>query len=267
MITVTSEAAHEKITVVDKEIILNGPPSDLEGHIRFENKQEELLRIKTLALVDKDKKRVTTGGRSSLRLSCRVHPGEQKLQTVSHELPATTPPGTYESFLMAGKELHKIKMVVQPTIDIHLHPVRFTLQDSAPGKEHAVVLTLTNTGNLAFQIPDLKHAGSLDMDMYCRAFGFGFRKNGSDGLMETLDDVTQNIKENLADWADVSIDEYGKIVEPGESSILNLHLKNPHNSDPKRDYAINLRLWDKEISFVIKSHIEKPKKASHAKTK
>ncbi len=262
MITVTSEAAHDKLNIVDKEIILNGPPSDLQGHILFENKHEEILRIKSLSIVDKNKKQIPDRGRSSLRLSCRIHPGEQKLQTVSHELPATTPPGTYDSFLMMGKKLLKIKMVVQPTIDIHLQPTHFTLQDSAPGKKHTAVLTLTNIGNLPFQIPDLKHAGSLDMDMYCRAFGFGFRKNGSEGLMQTLDEVTENIKENLADWADLSIDEYGKIVEPGESSILTLHIENPRNSDPKRDYAIDLRFWDKEISFVIKSHVEKKKKGT-----
>ncbi len=267
METITSDDSHEKINVIDKEIILNGPPSDLQGHILFENNQEHLLRVKTLALVDKNKKRITNLGKSSLRLSCRIHPGEQKLQTVSHRLPPTTPPGTYENFLMVGEELHKIKMVVQPTIDIDLYPTHFTLQDSAPGKEHEVVLTLTNVGNLPFQIPDLKHAGSLDMDIYCRAFGFGFREDSSEGFMQTMDEVTQNIKENLADWADVSIDEYGKIVEPGESSILTLHLKNPRNSDPKRDYAIDLRFWDKEISLVIKSHIEKPKKARNEKKK
>lgn len=267
MITVTSEESHEKISIVGKEIILNGPPSDLQGHILFENKQEDLLRVKNLGLVDKNKKKVTNLGKSSLRLSCRIHPGEQKLETISHQLPATTPPGTYENFLMVGKELHKIKMVVQPTIDIDLHPIHFTLQDSAPGKKHEVVLTLTNVGNIPFQIPDLKHAGSLDMDMFCRAFGFGFRENGSNGFMETMDEVTENIKENLTDWADVSIDEYGKIVEPGESSILTLHLTNPRNSDPKRDYAIDLRFWDKGISLVIKSHIEKTKKARNGKKK
>jgi hypothetical protein len=267
MITVTSEASHDKINIIDEEIILNGPPSDLQGHILFENKQDDMLRVKTLALVDKNKKRVADQGRSSIRMACRIRPGEQKLQTISHQLPVTTPPGTYESFLMVGKKLRKVKMVVQPSIDITINPTDFTLQDSAPGKKHTVVLTLTNMGNLPFQIPDLKHAGSLDMDMFCRAFGFGFRKNGGDGFMQSMDEVTQNIKDNLADWADVSLDEYGKIVKPGESTMLTLHLVLPRNSDPKRDYAIDLRFWDQEISFVIKSHIEKNKKASHGKKK
>lgn len=265
MITVTSEASHDKINVIDEEIILNGPPSDLEGHILFENKQDDLLRVKTLALVDKNKKSLSDKGRSSIRMACRIHPGEQKLETISHQLPATTPPGTYDSFLMVGKKLRKVKMVVQPTIDIKINPTHFTLQDSAPGKKHTVVLTLTNMGNLPFQIPDLKHAGSLDMDMFCRAFGFGFRENGAEGFMQTMDEVTQNIKDNLAEWADVSLEEFGKIVKPGESTMLTLHLILPGNSDAKRDYAIDLRFWDKEISFVIKSHVEKNKKARHGK--
>jgi hypothetical protein len=257
MITITSDTFHDKINVIDKEIILNGPPSDLQGYIFLENKHEDLLRVKTLDLVDKDKKSIQEKGRSSIRMVCRLRPGEKKMQSVSHKLPPATPPGTYESFLKVGKKLLKTKMIVQPVIDIHIHPGHFTLQDSSPGKKHTVILTLTNMGNLPFQIPDLKHAGSVDMDMYCRAFGFGFRKNGSEGLMQALDEVTRNIKDNLADWADISIDEYGNTVEPGESTILTLHLKNPRNSDPKRDYAVDLRFWDKELSFIIKSHVEK----------
>ncbi len=50
MITITSEASHDKIDVIDEEIILNGPPTNLQGHILFENKQDDLLRVKTLAL-------------------------------------------------------------------------------------------------------------------------------------------------------------------------------------------------------------------------
>lgn len=267
MITVTSESSHEKLNVLDEEIILNGPPSDLQGHIRFENNEDDRLRIKTLALVDKNKKRISDKGRSSLKLSLRIHPGEQKMKSIRHTLPANTPPGTYESYLMLGDSLKKIKMVVQPTIEIDLHPTDFTLQDTSPGKKHEVILTLTNTGNLPFQIPDLKHASSMDMDLFCRAFGFGFRKNEAEGFMESMDVVAENIKENLAEWADVSIDEYGKIVEPEECVTLTLHLQNPRNADPKRDYAIDLRFWDKELSFFIKSHIEKNNQERHEKQK
>jgi hypothetical protein len=261
MITVTSEAYHDKINVIDKEIILNGPPSDLQGHILLENTQDDLLRVKTLALVDKNKKRVKEIGRSSIRMSCRIRPGEQKLKTISHQLPATTPPGTYNSYLMVGKELRKVKMVVQPTIDIRVSPEIFTLQDTSPGKKHSVTFTLTNLGNMPFQIPDLKHAGSLDMDLFCRAFGFGFREKKAEGFMETMDVVTKNVKENLADWAEVSLDKFGEIVDSGQSMSLTLNLTMPGNSDPKRDYEIDLRFWDKEISSVVKSHIEKKKEA------
>jgi hypothetical protein len=267
MITITSETGHDKINVIDEEIILNGPPSNLRGRIQLENKQDDLLRVKTLALVDKNKKRVKDHGRDSIRMTCRVRPGEKKLQSISHRLPASTPPGTYESFLQVGEKLLKTKMIVQPAIEIDLHPNHFTLQDSSPGKQHTVYLTLTNMGNLSFQVPELKHAGSMDMDLFCRAFGFGFRKNGADGLVDSLDEVARNIRENLADWADVSVKEHGKIVEPGESIILTLKLKNPKNSDSNRDYTVDLRFWNKKLSFVIKSHVEKNKKSRNGKTK
>jgi hypothetical protein len=73
--------------------------------------------------------------------------------------------------------------------------------------------------------------------------------------------VTKNVKENLADWAEVSLDKFGEIVDSGQSMSLTLNLTMPGNSDPKRDYEIDLRFWDKEISCVVKSHIEKKKEA------
>lgn len=261
MITVTSDASHDKLTVNDDEIILNGPPANLQGHIHIENRQDDLLRVKTLALVDKNRKPVKDSGRNSIRMACRIRPGEQKLETISHQLPFSTPPGTYNHYLMVGDSLRKVKMVVQPTIDILVYPVFFTLQDSSPGKTHEVTLTITNMGNMPFQIPDLKHAGSLDMDMYCRAFGFGFREKEAKGFMETMDVVTKNVKENLADYAQVKMEKSGSIIKSGDSTTTNVLLTMPKNSDPKRDYEIDLRFWDKEISFVIKSHIEKKKEA------
>jgi hypothetical protein len=39
--------------------------------------------------------------------------------------------------------------------------------------------------------------------------------------------------------------------------ILNLELTLPKDVDAKKDYAGNVRFWDKEITYVIKSHLQK----------
>ncbi|WP_452224445.1 COG1470 family protein [Lacinutrix chionoecetis] len=254
MITITSENYQEKIKIVEKEIILNGSPNDLKGHVQFVNKEKDKLRIKSLALIDKNKKKISNSAADFMRLSIRLNPGEQKLINLNHKLPSTTPPGTYENYIMLGKEMHKVKMIVQPTVDIDIHPSEFTFLDTSPGKKHTAVITLTNTGNLPFQIPNLKHGALLDMDLLCRAFGISFRDKGNDSLESTLDDVSKNIKANLIDWVSVSVDEFGDVVQPGNSVIIHVHFTIPKNADSKIDYDGTFRFWNKEIYVVIKSH-------------
>lgn len=263
MITVTSHTHQEKVRIVEKEIVLNGPPSDLQGNIQFVNREKDPLRIKTLALVDKNSIQLQDGGRDFLQFSFRLRPGEQKLEAVSHQLPSTTPPGTYENYIMLGDEMHKVKMIVQPTIDIELYPDEFTFQDTSPGTTHVATITLTNKGNMPFQVPELKHAAVLDMDLLCRAFGKGFREKGKDDLMSTLDEVTKNLKNNLTDWVSISVDECGEILEPGDSLLLHVNFTLPRNAESRRDYNGNFRFWDKEISVVIKSHTDNNKNSSY----
>ncbi|MCG2420349.1 hypothetical protein K8089_15090 [Aequorivita sp. F47161] len=255
---VSANSHQEKIKIMEKEIVLNGPPSSLQGNIQFENIESDPLRIKTLALVAKNKKQ-QKGTQDFLRFSFRLRPGEQKQETVNHELPPTTPPGTYESHIMLGEQMHKVKMIVQPTINIEVFPTQFTFQNTAPGTTHVAVLTLINKGNMPFQVPELKHAAMLDMDLLCRAFGKGFREKGKDDLMSTLDEVTRNLKENLTDWVSISVEEHNQIVQPGDSLLLHINFTIPKNAEANRDYDGNFRFWDKDISVVIKSHRETTK--------
>lgn len=265
MITVTANAHNEKLKIVEKEIILNGPPSNLQGNIQFVNRENDPLRIKTLGLLDKNKKQLKAGSADLLKFSFRLRPGEQKLETIYHQLPSNTPPGTYENYIMLGKKQHKVKMIVQPTIDIGVSPSQFTFQGTSPNTVHVAVITLTNRGNMPFQVPELKHAAVLDMDLLCRAFGNGFRKKGNDTFLTTLDEVANNLKENLTEWVSISVDEAGKIVQPGDSLLLHVNFTLPKSAVSTRDYNGDFRFWDKFISVLIKSHNEQKKKQTYGK--
>ncbi|HSD05952.1 hypothetical protein [Flavobacterium sp.] len=264
MITVTSDLYQDKININDQQIILNGPPQDLQGLIQFNNIHPESLKIRSLAIFNKDNKdknnkRISDLGNDSIKLSCRLNPGEQKTVNISHQLPSTTPPGIYEKYAVINGQQRAIKIVVQPTIEIDITPSNFTFLNSTPGTQHTATATLTNLGNLPFQIPALKHASMLDMDLLCRALNFGFREKTNDGIQSTFDEVTKNIKSNFVDWVSIAVKEQDQILQPGESMLINILFTIPPNADSKRDYEGNFRLWDKVISIVIKSHTEKTK--------
>ncbi len=233
-----------------EEIILNGTPSNMSGFLQLSNGLDEAVKIRSVAL----KEKTSAKEKTELNISWKLLPRESKLQPINVAIAADTPPGEYIRYLEIGGGMRKVTMVVQPNIEIDVHPTHFTLQNSAPGAAQSVAFTMTNTGNMPFQIPEVKHIAALDMDLMCRAFGFAFRDAASNGFTATLDAVAENIKKNLTDWATTRVREAGQIVAPGKSVLIHLDFQIPKNSDSQNDYSGNIRFWDKELTFVIKAH-------------
>jgi hypothetical protein len=253
MLKVTAEAFHEKVNTGDEEVILNGPPSALRGHISLSNSGEDMLSVKTLSMKHDSGNENLLGVSSSLRIGSRLRPGETKLETLFHELPPQTPPGTYESMLTIGGTERKVKMIVQPHMQIIVYPLNFSFIGTEPGRRHTAQITITNVGNLPFEVPDVKHVAALDMDLICRAFGFALRSKGSEGYIQTMDEIARNVNRYLPDWAAANIDECGQILLPGATMIVHLNITMPGNTDAGKDYAGNMRFWNEEITYEIKS--------------
>lgn len=235
-----------------QDVILNGKPSDISGYLQVSNTLSETVKVRSIALAD----HVNNSEKTNLNISWKLSPGEKKIQPINFALPPETLPGEYIRYLEIGKKKQKVILVVQPNIEIDVSPTHFTLQNTVPGTQQSVTFTLTNLGNMPFQIPEIKHIAALDMDFLCRAFGFAFRDSKVTNFTDTLNSVTENIKQNLADWATTKVREAGEIMKPGKSMLVHLDFKVPKNTDSKNDYSGNIRFWDKDLSFVIKSHNE-----------
>lgn len=253
MVRVTSDAFHEKLTAGTDEIVLNGPPDDLRGSIMISNKHDDVLKVKSLPLAHDKKLFAAIGQAPTLKLSARLNPGEQKLVELRHQISSTTAPGVYENTMMVGGEQRKVKIIVQSVMSIEVYPDHFVFAGCKPGTVHTAMFTLTNTGNMPFQVPDVRHVAALDMDMLCRAFGIAMRSGASVGAVQALDEVAKNIQEHLPDWADSRVEERGKTVEPGGRMLVHVHITMPKNSDPAKDYSGSMRFWDREITYSIKA--------------
>ncbi|MGG9960484.1 hypothetical protein [Ferruginibacter sp. SUN106] len=257
MLTITSKEFHEKLSVGNDEIILNGPPGNLRGHVNLRNNHEDAVRIKTLELIPVKQNSGAYKTDMPLQISCRLAPGEERTERILHRINPQTPPGTYESTLNVGGKARAVKMIVQPHIDISIYPGDFTFQDTTPGKTHTAVFTLTNMGNMPFQVPDIKHVAALDMDMLCKAFGIGFREKNAETYNQVMDAITKNVRNNLTDWARATIEEKGEIIAPGASKLIHLDITLPANCDAANDYNGSVRFWDKEITYSVKAHNDK----------
>jgi len=253
MYRITSDAFHEKLDTDDAELVLNGPPSDLRGHIFLHNASEDALSIKSLKVIHPKEQEHAWGESSKLRVGIRLNAGEKKLEAISHQLPLQTPPGVYESNLIIGGRERKVKMIVQPYMQVNVHPQNFSFIGAEPGKMHTTQITITNLGNLPFTIPDVKHVAALDMDLLCRAFGFALRSKGGEGYEATLNEIAKNVNRYLPDWASAHIEEAGQTLEPGGTKIVQMKITMPSNTDAGKDYAGSMRFWNKEITYEVKS--------------
>ncbi|MBN9313661.1 MAG: hypothetical protein BGO40_01885 [Chryseobacterium sp. 39-10] len=235
-----------------QEVILTGIPSAISGYMQVRNGLNETVKLRSISLTDN----AATTTKTDLNISWKLQPGERRMQQLHFSLPPQTAPGEYVRYLEMGGKKQKVTMVVQPNVEVDIFPTSFTLQDTMPGTQHSVVFTLTNVGNLPFQIPEIKHIAALDMDYLCRAFGFAFRDKKAVSFTETLNAITNDIKKNLTEWASTKVREAGKIVNPGNSMLVHLDFAIPKNADASNDYSGNIRFWNIDLSFVIKAHTE-----------
>ena len=254
MITVTANAFHEKLHIPEEEIILNGPPSALAGNVLISNKGEEKLFIRGLPISRSQQENDLAAMPDTLKFTTSLQPGEERMHRVSHKLPRTTPPGTYESIIRVDGKEKKLKLIVQPSIEIDMSPLDLHFNGVVPGASYYAQLSFANNGNMPFKIPDIKHVTTLDTDYLCRATSLAMREKGGEGFNAMMDELTKNIHREMADWAIVRLEESGRIIAPGENLQLHFSLTLPKNVDPKRDYSGTVRVWENTLSYHIKSH-------------
>lgn len=255
MITVTANQFLDKIDSSHDEIILNGPPTNLKGNIRLSNKEDQAVFIKEFSVTHSEdtKSKARQALPSTFRLNAFLKPGEQKNQVAFHEMHPQTPPGVYESTINIGGRERRLRLVVQENIKIDITPSVINFLGVVPGQTYNKELLLTNSGNVPFTIPDIKHNTVLDFDYICRALSKAIREKGDQGIEATLDEVTKDIHDEMAGWVDVKIDEAGTTVDPGDIISMHLGLTLPGDANPLKDYFGNIRIWNKTITYKIKS--------------
>ncbi|WP_346237020.1 hypothetical protein ABDK00_012725 [Niabella insulamsoli] len=259
MRTVTPTSHFDQLQVADEEVILNGPPSNLKGQIVLNNDTDERLRVKALPIQPPTKGLTSSAGdQPFLNIPLRIGSKEKRATTVFHQVNPHTPPGIYESILHAGGKKRKLKLVVQPSVKIDIQPRQLTFQGTAPQTKHTALITLSNTGNMPFQVPEVKHVTTLDMDYLCRASSLAIKsKAATDGYAAFMDEVTRHVHSSLTEALKATIKESGMVLQPGEVKVIQLSLVLPKNTDGSRDYAGGIRIWNQVISYSIKSFIEK----------
>ncbi|MEM7551585.1 MAG: hypothetical protein AAF363_18015 [Bacteroidota bacterium] len=254
MVSKIPDSILNRINTKEEEIILNGPPGLLTGTVNLKNQNKDVARVRYLDLkATRDRKSKSLDSKQ-LYFNSKLRAGEESMEHISLSLAPDTAPGTYENYIELGGKKRKVVTVIQPTIAIEITPSDFSFQGTKPGTEHLATITVTNMGNMDFQIPQVKHVAPMDMDLLCRAFGYGFRQDMEEGFSKTMDHVTRNLKENLPKWAKAKVAEAGRILKPGRNMLVNIKITIPPDAKADNDYDLLIRFWDKDLNMIFKSH-------------
>ena len=260
MITVTANDFNEAVHSQDEEIVFNGPPSFLTGKITLTNRGNDIMHVKDVPLRDDNavlqKHRLARGYGTvadTLPINVILMPGEEFTHSTSFELHPQTPPGVYESRVVIGGLEKRLKIVVQENIGLTISPSSIYFLGVEPGKTYRKELLMINNGNVDVTVPDSRHNTLLDFDYLCRIFSLAIREHGAEGFQPTMDALTRSIHKEMADWVTVKIDESNTVVAAGRSVALHLSLTLPQNANPNRDYFGNIRLWNRVITYQMKS--------------
>lgn len=237
------------LSCAEPEIVLAGPPSQLVGSLRLKNSSAEPLLLRDLPLEGFAEHLSPT--KSKLLVGARLGPGHEQTFSVSLEISPLSPPGEYGARARLGCELIPVKLLVSARREINVSPKVLDFVASGPGAEHLATLTLINTGNVAVQVPSVRHSTALDVDTFCRSMSLAIRKHGDEGFQATLDAFTKGMRSDLADAVGVRLDEEGAVVQPGHGMQVHLTLKEPRNAKPGYEYRGGFRLFDSVIGYEI----------------
>lgn len=244
MIKVTQKENHEHIRIADDEIILSGPPSSLRGPVVLQNSTNEKMFIRDLPM------RNAQDIADAFPVHTSLQPGEIRSQNLYYSMDPHTPPGTYQMNLQIGDANKSVKMIVHEYLLIQLSPQQVVLEGIEPGIQHCKEILFANKGNIAVTIPNIKHNTLTDMDLVCRNLSQAIRTNGDEGIEKTLDAFTRGLKKDITDWVDISIQEAGQVVQPGQTVLLHLTIKLPDDINTNFHYTGEIRIFDKVIRYT-----------------
>lgn len=239
----------EVLSVGQKTVVLMGPPDALTGEVVLHNRTDEPVAIREVAVKTGKKSAGLLGDR--LRMRSRFEPGGQRTVPVSVALPADVAPGEYEERIRIGGKEVPVRLVVQPLRRVDVNPRRLHFLGIGPGLEHRAELTISNRGNVAVQIPNLRHATALDVDTLCKSMVLAIREKGDEGSTATLDAFVRGIRRDMAGWFELTLEEAGEVVEPGTNLEIHLTMKLPDDVEANRTYDGSFRLLGRTVSYVV----------------
>lgn len=166
-------------------------------------------------------------------------------------VPDYTPPGTYEGSVTLGATQYPALVEVEANPRLIISPGRLRLS-AAPGAEISTELTVTNAGNVPFEIERVYKPGLLDVKGPERAIGLALIANAEDGH-ERVGFFAEELARSHAGQIELVVQEGAGTLPPGEYRLLHVGMRLPSGLQYGRVYGGTWMLLNR--TYYIEVHV------------
>lgn len=229
--------------------IFSGFPPLCTGGIELVNDSDEKVKVRSIAVVDRDKSAALGAG--ELRVLASLPPRERKRVPAHFVLAPHTAPGSYTVDLSCGGQKETAIVHVFEKLGLQVEPDIIRLR-GAGGDVVEAVAVITNRGNVSETLRDLALVFLEEQNWVGRSLVHALRETGAEeGHQSYLDRVVRELRSSIARPARVTLRGEISEIQPGERRELRLEIKLPDELVKGRSYEGSSAFMSGELSFEV----------------
>jgi hypothetical protein len=165
--------------------VFYGPPSECLGQLTFINTSCSKIKIRCLNTEEATRKRKDCHSLkpSQINLYARIAPNSKSKVIAELQLPHDTAPGQYQASVVYGKEKYPIDITIIEHHEALITPSHSRLR-GVSGDKVSCKLTITNFGNVAFELGDVGMVWLREYDWIGRTFVYSLRETSEEDSYE-----------------------------------------------------------------------------------
>jgi hypothetical protein len=239
------------ISLPEGHMVFTGPPLALSAQLVLENTSSSLLQVGFVQFVQSESAgshRIIT---DTIQVNAELAPGQKFERRVKLVMDRHTPPGIYETAAAIGGINKPLRLIVQPNIEIDIHPSEVHFVGTTPGTSHQATVICNNRGNVPLVLPEIDERKPLDGDDVGEFFGGAATTVAGRSATDFLEEFARLINKRSAATERRSLKESGQVLAPGEATNLHVTLTIPEDVPEEAEYEGEISLFNEKLLYRI----------------
>lgn len=242
---------------VDRErLFVTGHPPLLTGHFGLRNRTGErrklrAVRISGLALRGgREVASTVSAPTAAVRVYARAEGGEETRVPLRLRVDPHMSPGIYEGEIECDGERRPLTVHVHERWRLRVAPRSHDLKVRA-GERVVRAIEVANLGNVPWELPRAAFATLHEPEGAHQSLFAALKKVGAEGGQRVLDELARELADREIDPPVVRVRAEGRLLQPGESRLVELEFDPPASLRRHRRYSGSVRFENARLRFDL----------------